>query len=275
MYIDNLLHKTVIQIALVILGSAILQFAGRRYIGRIVRKMAKKSKPETILDRRKRENTIITIVSTTYAALIWITSAVIVLTMLGVNVSALLTGAGLIGVIVGLSVQSTIKDLLAGMFILLEEQYRVGDVITLSGGSTGIIGATGKVEEITLRITQLLAFDGSHITIRNGEPTVIVNQTFSSASVLLDISVTYDSDIEAVQKVMNSVGATLARNTTWKDRIKEPIQFMRIDNFTDTGVVIRASGTVAPASQWEVAGEYRRQLLIALSKQPKVHLAHS
>lgn len=275
MHLDNLLRKTLVQICLIIIGSAIFQFAGRRYIGRIVRQTVKKAKGETTLDKRKRENTVITMVSTTYSALIWIITITIVLSMLGVNVNALITGAGLIGVIVGLSVQSTIKDLLAGLFILLEKQYRVGDVITLSGGSTGVIGATGKVEEITLRITKLLAFDGTHITIRNGEPTVIVNQTFSSASVILDINVTYDSDIEAVQKVMDTVGAELAKNVKWKECINEPIKFLRIDNFSDAGVVIRATGTVSAASQWEIAGDYRRKLLIAIAKHPRVQIAHS
>jgi small conductance mechanosensitive channel len=195
--------------------------------------------------------------------------------MLGVNVSALLTGAGLVGVIVGLSAQNTVKDLLAGMFILLEKQYRVGDVITLSGGSTGPVGITGKVEEITLRITKLRAFDGTHITVRNGEPTVITNQTFSYASVVLDVSVTYDSDIAVVQKTMDGIGKELMAATKWKDMIIEPITFVRIDNFTDTGVVVRAVGTVSPASQWDVAGEYRRRLLSTFKTLPNVTLAHS
>lgn len=161
------------------------------------------------------------------------------------------------------------------MFILTEKQYRVGDVITLSGGSTGVIGATGTVEEVTLRITKLRDYSGKRITVRNGEPKVIVNQTFSSVSVVLDINVSYESDIKSVQDTMNKVGGELMKDPKWKNLFIEPIKFMRIDNFTDTGVVVRAMGTVTPASQWDVAGEFRRRFLVAISKVSNVKIAHS
>ena len=245
MTLDKLLHRTLVQICIVILGYALLQLVGRITIRRLVRKSVKKSVGETKLDER-REDTIITIVSTTFTALVSLAAIIIIMGLLGINVEALLTGAGVIGVIVGLSAQNTVKDLLAGMFILLEKQYRVGDIITLSGGSTGAAGVTGTVEEITLRITKLLALDGNHITVRNGEPTIIVNQTLSHASVVLDISVTYDSDITAVQEAMDRTGKELQDSSQWKELIVDPIRFSRIDNFTDTGVVIRAVGTVSP-----------------------------
>jgi small-conductance mechanosensitive channel len=275
MTLDNLLKRTIVQIDITLVAYTLLQLAGRLTIRRIVRKSVKRAIDETSLDERKREDTIITIVSTTFTALVSIAAIIIILGLLGVNVEAIVTGAGLIGVIIGLSAQNTVKDLLAGMFILLEKQYRVGDVITLSGGSTGLVGVTGTVVEITLRITKLRALDGNHITVRNGEPTIIVNQTLSNASVVLDINVTYDSDINAVQKVMDNVGKELMNSKLWKDLIIDPIKFTRIDNFTDTGVVIRAVGTVSPASQWDVAGEYRLRILSAIEKLSNVKLAHT
>ena len=204
-----ILENRLVHIAVVIVVAFILQFIAHHAIGPIVRKSVKRTKGETRLDEKKREDTIITIVRTTVIALIGLLALGSVLTILGVNVTALLTGAGIIGVFVGLSAQTTVKDLLAGIFILFEKQYRVGDIVTLSGGTTGMAGATGTVEEITLRITKLRDNSGRLITVRNGEPVVIINQTTSYSSIVLDINFTYESDISATQKIIDKVGVDL------------------------------------------------------------------
>jgi moderate conductance mechanosensitive channel len=263
------------QIIIIVLVTLVLQFIGHLLIAKFVRKAVKKAKGETRLDERKREDTVITIVRTTYMGLIWSLAAVSILGTLGVNVITLLTGAGIVGVFFGLSAQNTVKDFLAGIFILVEKQYRVGDIITLSGGTTGINGATGTVEEITLRITKLRDDNGTLTTVRNGEPTIVTNKTFSYSSVLLDVTVTYNSDITKVEKTINHIGELMAKEEKWQDIITQPIKFVRIDNFTDQGVVVRAIGKVAPARQWDVAGEYRRRLLEAFNKEPKITIAHT
>lgn len=188
--------------------------------------------------------------------------------------AALLTGAGIIGVFVGLSAQTTVRDLLAGLFIVLEKQYRVGDTISLSGGTTGADGVSGKVEEITLRVTKLRDLGGNRITIRNGDPAVIINKTFSDASIVLDFTVTYDSDIKAVERVINQVGESFTKDAEWGELVRQPIKFLRVDNFTDAGVIVRAVGVTAPASQWDIAGEYRKRLLSAVAATDAVDFAH-
>lgn len=270
------LHSSkLFQIILIVLVTLILQFVGHLLIAKFVRKAVKKAKGETRLDERKREDTVITIVRTSYMGLIWSLAAVSILGALGVNVITLLTGAGIVGVFFGLSAQNTVKDFLAGIFILVEKQYRVGDIITLSGGTTGVNGATGTVEEITLRITKLRDDNGTLTTVRNGEPTIVTNKTFSYSSVLLDVTVTYDSDITKVEKTINHIGELMVKEEKWQDIITQPITFVRIDNFTDQGVVVRAIGKVAPARQWDVAGEYRRRLLEAFNKEAKITIAHT
>ncbi len=271
----QLINTTVIHILIVLIVAIILQVLGRQAIAHAVRHAVKRAKGETKLDEKKREDTIIAIARTTFVGLIWALAIISILAILGVNVFALLTGAGIVGVFFGLSAQNTVKDFLAGIFILIEKQYRVGDVVTLSGGTTGIQGATGTVEEITLRVTKLRDDSGRLITIRNGEPVIVTNETFSYSNVLLDITVTYDSDINHVEKIINRIGETMAKDEGWQEIIHQPIKFQRVDNFTDQGVVVRAIGIVSPASQWEVAGEFRRRLLEAARKDSKVKIAHS
>jgi small conductance mechanosensitive channel len=262
------------QIVLILISAVVLALIGRPVIGFLVRRGMRQGKNETKLDHGKRVKTVTVIFRTTYTALLVLITISLMLTALGVNVSALITGAGLAGVIIGLSAQNTVKDLLAGMFIVLEQQYRVGDTISLSGGTTAA-GATGKVEEITLRATRLRDQSGNLITVRNGDPTIITNKTFSDASLVLDFTITYDSDITAVEHTFNAVGKELSRDPVWAESLRAPIQFTRVDDFTPTGVVVRAVGVTAPARQWDIAGEYRKRLLEAVAKNSHITFSHS
>ena len=269
----TLMDNDLFTIALVLLIAMFMTFISRHFFARFVRSMITRAKGETHIDERKREDTVIAIVRTTFVAIVWMLAILISLGILGVNITALLTGAGLIGVIVGLSVQNTTKDFLAGFFILMEKQYRVGDIISVAGGSTGPNGATGTVEEITLRITKLRDEAGRMITVRNGESTVVMNKTSSFAGTMMDIVFTHDSSVKKIEKITNDIGTAMSADEQWGELITEPIHFMRIDNFTTDGIVVRVIGTVAPASQWDVEGEFRRRLLSVVAKETQVKLA--
>jgi len=261
----HILHNPVIRSVLTLVVAVVLQMVAARVVERIVRRLVSRHRFEHKADEKKREDTIIHILRTLANVVIWILAALVILATLGVNLAALATGAGLFGVIIGLGAQSTIKDFLAGLFILMENQYRVGDIVTLSGGSTGL-GTAGVVEDINLRITKLRALDGTLNVVRNGEASIIANMTYQYSSVVVDVVVGYDSSIDTVEKVMNEVGLQVAGDDRFKSVTTEAIQFLRIDSFTSDGVTARAVGKVAPAAQWEIAGEYRRQLLAAFRK---------
>ncbi len=260
------LGNPVIRIGLVILVTMLLQLVSHRIIGVIVRRLVLQHHFESKSDERRREDTLIKVLGTAIAALLWTISFLVILDALGVNLAAAATGAGLFGVVVGLGAQSTIKDFLAGMFILMENQYRVGDIITLSGGQTGAVGTSGVVEDITLRITKLRDLDGTLNVVRNGEASIITNRTFKYSSVVVDVHVPFDSNIDVVEEVMNKVGIQVAGMEKYAKLTIEAIQFLRVDSFADSGVVVRAVGKMSPASQWEIAGVYRRELLKAFKK---------
>lgn len=254
---SDILGNTVAQIAITLLAAALLQLVSNRVTRRVVHSLVHRHSHHSRADEKKREKTLVTMLHTTISVIIWITATILILTELNVNVAAILTGAGVVGIIVGFGAQSTIGDILAGMFIIIENQYRVGDIVTLSASGKEI---SGVVEDITIRITRLRDLDGNLHTVRNGLTTIVTNQSFGYANVNIDTRVAYSSDIDFVEKIINQVGKDLAEDEQWQRHIKEPISFMRIERFDDSGITVKALGKVEPAMQWDVTGEFRRRL---------------
>lgn len=263
------LGSVTVEILLAVLAGGILHFVAGWIGNRVVRLRNRVDRTPTI-DEEKRRNTVRNIVVAVLRFVLWSAVVLLILSSLKVNLAAIATGAGFLGLIFGLGAQATIRDILAGLFILFEHQYRVGDVVTLSGGATGTgvkgTGTSGTVEEITLRVTKLRGLDGTLSVVRNGEAAIITNNTINYARVVIDIGVAYDSDIDKVEKVMNEVGEAMQNEEGLSDAIIEPVGFMRVEEFLDSSVVVRAIGMVAPASQWDVAGQYRRRILKAFKK---------
>ena len=261
--LKEIINSPAVQVCLTLLAVLVLQFVSRHAIERIVKHSVRSHKYVTRLDGQKRANTLTNVFQTAAAVALWIVGVFVILSQLHVNIAALMTGAGLIGVIVGFGAQSAISDFLAGMFILAENQYRVGDIVTLTVASKEI---SGVVEDITIRITRLRDLDGNLHIVRNGLTTTITNLTFNYANVNVDVRVAYESDIDTVERVINEVGAAMAEDEKWSKVIKEPIAFLRVDGFEESAVRVKALGKVEPATQWDVAGEFRRRLKKAFEK---------
>jgi moderate conductance mechanosensitive channel len=264
--------STVVEIAVTVVVAAAVQLLVRSTIGRIVHRAVHGThvgkryvghRYTNKEDEEKRERTLVNIFRTATAVMIWTVAAVVILWQLQVNIAALLTGAGLIGIVVGLGAQSAIKDFVSGIFIIAENQYRVGDIITLNTGGQEV---SGIVEDITIRITRLRDLDGNLHTVPNGNVWTVTNRTFHYANVNIDVRVAYESDLDKVEKIVNTVGTEMKEDEAWAERIVEPVQFLRVDGFEDWGVRIKALGKVEPAQQWDVAGEFRRRVIKAFEK---------
>lgn len=267
---------TWLRIAGYVLILAGIQLTIRTYIGRVVRRTMISSRFDTESDAEQRADTLTGLFRTALTALIWIIGAVLILNEFNVNLAALATGAGLFGIIIGFGAQSTVKDFLSGIFIIMENQYRIGDVVNIDGNK-------GVVEQVTIRITKLRDVDGSVYFIPNGEITVVRNMTLEFSGAVIEVGVSYDTDVDKAEEVMNIVGRKLADDPDWSDRIVEPITFLRIDSFGDSSVNLKATGKTAPSEQWSVAGEYRARLKKAFEEagiiiplpQRVVHIAKS
>jgi len=250
-------HYTFVQIVLTLAVVIVVQIILRESIYRIVAGMVRGHKHASRQEELQREKTLAGVFKAALAVTLWTIAVVVILYQLHINVAALLTGAGLVGVLVGFGAQNAIKDYLAGVFVLAENQYRIGDIVTLYAGGANI---GGVVEEITLRITKLRDADGNLHTVPNGSGGVVTNRSFNFANVNIDVGVAYDSDLDKVRAVIDEVGIAQAGDEDLKSVILEPIHFLRLDAFGDRAVMLRATGKVQPAKQWEVAGDFRMRL---------------
>jgi moderate conductance mechanosensitive channel len=263
--LPQLLDNTFIQVLLTIIIALLLQVTLRTPIERIVRRVIRTHRYSSKEEERKREDTLITIFHTASMVFIWIFAIIAILMQLHVNLASLLTGAGLIGIVVGVGAQGAVRDFLAGIFIILENQYRVGDIVTLSAGVTG--GVSGVVEDITVRITKLRDLDGNVHIVSNGSVGVITNMTFKYANVNIDIPISYNTDIDTVKKIINDVGIDLAGDDVFGADVMEAVQFLRVDSFDASVMMVKALGKVKAGTQWDVAGEFRRRLKMAFDKK--------
>lgn len=247
------------RIVVIIVALVLIQMIIRRYIHYIVRRAVSGRHYKHAREEKQREDTLATMFLTTATVILWVVGGVVILQELSINLAALATGAGLIGVVVGFGAQSMIKDFVTGTLIILENQYRIGDVVTIGTQS-------GVVEDLTLRITKLRDLDGSVYFIPNGEIKAVQNQTLEFSSVVVDVTVSYDTDVDEAEKILNEVGAGLAQDEEWQDRTIEPISFLRVNSLDESGVKLRMLGKVQPSEQWAVAGEYRKRLKKAFEK---------
>jgi small-conductance mechanosensitive channel len=183
----------------------------------------------------------------------------VMLGLLGVNIAPLLAGAGLLGFAVSFASQSLIKDIINGFLVLLEDQYGVGDVITIKGMS-------GFVENMNLRITQLRATDGQLITIPNGQIDIVQNLSKEWSRVDLMIPVGLDADINQALHLVETVANTMRQEEIWGALILEPPLLLGVDELSHAGATIRIWIKTLPMRQWDVAREYRRRLKIAFEE---------
>ena len=187
-------------------------------------------------------------------AVFWIILGVLsALTLIGINVTPLLAGAGILGLAFSFASQNIIKDALNGFFIIFEDQYAVGDVINV-----GDVG--GLVENLNLRITQLRDGQGRLITIPNSEIKVVANLSSQWSRAEIDIPVAYQVDIDLALELIAKVATEMEQESDWHEQIIKPPEVLGVDNFSDRGSVVRVWIETEPLKQWAVAREFRRRL---------------
>jgi small conductance mechanosensitive channel len=180
----------------------------------------------------------------------------LVLAEVGISLAPILGAAGVVGVAVGFGAQSLVKDFFSGFFLLLENQIRVGDVVTVGGHS-------GLVEEITLRYVRLRDYDGNVHFVPNGRIEDVVNMSRGFAYAVMDIGVAYRENVDRVSALMREVAAALRADPAFTGRILEEFELAGVERWEASAVVIRGRFRVAPLAQWDVRREYLRRLKAA------------
>ena len=171
----------------------------------------------------------------------------------GINVAPLLAGAGIVGLAFGFGGQYLIRDVINGVFILIEGQYRINDVVKI--GEFG-----GLVEGLNLRHTMLRDLEGRVIYIPNGEIKAVVNFTKGYSQALFDIRIAYKENVDDVMGVMKAIAGEMRQDAYFGKLILEDMEMLGVDAFIDSAVVIKCRMKTLPIKQWEVAREYRRRL---------------
>jgi len=239
-----------------------LRFGARQLAGRVLARQPPDEEavlPQVELERRVRtlERTAVR----TGGVVIVIVAVLMALSSgFEVDIGPAVAGLGIVGIAVGFGAQTLIRDWLAGIFVVLENQYNQGDVVRIAGVS-------GVVEDFSLRRTMLRDLDGTVHSVPNGQITVASNLTRVWARVNVDIPVAYDTDLDLATRLINDVGAQLHADPEWATRLLEAPSVVRIGHFGDTGVSLKVLGQVPAAQQWAVAGELRKRILAAFAER--------
>ena len=253
-------HGTRILIILLLGGG--LWFALKKLLPPLVRRtVAQTREKESKAGMEKRTKTLVGVFMGAGKILIGIVIIFMILSEVGIPIGPALAGLGIVGVAVGFGAQWLIRDFIAGTFILMENQYRVGDVARVAD-------VAGLVEEVNLRKTVLRDLDGIVHHIPNGEIRVASNLTRHWSRAHMNISVAYKEDLDQVMAIFKKTWEEMATDEKWKgDIISKTPSFLRVEEFGDSGITIKVAGETKPIRQWDVMGEFRRRIKRTFDEQ--------
>lgn len=265
-----------ITLILVLVGTMIIVL--RTALRRLETRLVERDREQGALtaESAKRAGTLVKLLFQGARVLIWLTGILIVLRELGVEIAPVLASAGIAGVALGFGAQNLVRDLIAGFFMLLENQVRVGDVVIVNG--TG-----GLVEEVNLRTLVLRDVAGVKHFFPNGTITTLSNVTQEWSAYVFDIGIDYRADVDRAIEVMRRVGGELREDPQFGPLMIDAVEVFGVDNFADSSVIIKGRLRTRPMKQWDIGREYRRRLKKAFDAegidipfpQRTVHIAGS
>lgn len=265
---------TGLRVAVIIIVAIILTFVSRRLIHRFAQSIAEGHTKRGIVSkgerkqsgaadaaartrRAQRSTTVGSLLKSIAAIIIWLLAVLMVLTELGFDLAPILASAGIAGIALGFGAQTLVKDYLAGFFIVIEDQYGIGDVIDVGE-------AIGTVEEVGLRTTKIRALDGTLWHVRNGEILRVGNFSQGFGNALLDLPFPYDADEESVTTIINDSANALRESQQYADAMLEVPTIMGVQEISGEAVTIRVTIKTKPGEQFAVGrafrGEFKQQM---------------
>lgn len=255
-----------VDVLVAVLVGVFVYYVGKKLLGRLIGQLVKGARHRTWhkKDIEKRQKTLVQLFATIWRlVVIFSVTYAILRIVFGQAVSStfapLFASAGIIGIAVGIGAQSLIRDFLSGIFIISENQYRVGDVIDIEG-------ASGTVERIGARSTVIRDVDGNVHYFPNGMVQHVINKTMGYSMARFSVSVHPSTDIDGVIGMIDEIGETLAEEKAWQRKILEPPSYQAIGEMSDNAIELIISGKTQPSDQWAVSGEMRRRLLEQFEK---------
>lgn len=234
----------------------------KKMLGRLEKRLIKQGvmDGEPPSESQKRVETIVKLIRQATLLAIWATAVLVVLKQMGVQVAPLIASVGVVGLAVGFGAQNLVRDVISGIFIILENQIRVGDVAIING--TG-----GLVEKINFRTTVLRDLSGTTHVFPNGMVSNLSNLTKEWSAYVFDLRVSLKEDIDQVMDVIDSVGKAMFSDNKFGRLMLEPIEIFGVDRFDDSSVIIKGRIKTKPIRQWEVGREFLRRIKSAFDTQ--------
>lgn len=260
------LSEHLIDIIVILAGAWILRRIANDFFDRILKHIVRPDVYPTKADRQKRIKTLHQLASGVIRLGTYIVVTILIVGELFPGArAALFTSAGVVGAIIGFGAQSLIKDIVTGIFIITENQYRIGDEVTLVAG-LGLGEIEGTVEDLTIRTTILRDLSGNVHHIPNGNIGVTTNKTLGYSQMNEEIVVAFDTDMDKLEKVIKQVGEQMQELPTMQGRIIEPPYLASIRGFADSGIAVRVLAKTNAAAQWKTRSEFYRLLQKAFEK---------
>ena len=260
---DWLSHHIPSILTIILIGLAVY-WVGTILLGKVVTKILITARHRTWhpKDIEKRQKTLSALFAGVWRILVIVVTGFALFQTLfpTYDLSVLFASAGIVGIALGFGAQSLVKDFLSGLFIISENQYRVGDIIDIEGFS-------GTVERIGTRSTVLRDADGNVHYFPNGMVMHVINKTMGYSMARFSVAVHPSSDLEKVIDIIDTIGKKLASEEKWEPKIIEPPAFVSVGEFTATSVDLLIAGKTQPSDQWSVTAQMRRQILAEFEKR--------
>jgi moderate conductance mechanosensitive channel len=261
-FLDQIRDDILPIVLIIVAGLLVLRFARRPIRGILRRVFEGQTQPGstnrlTAAEVQKRVDTVETLAMSTIRLIVVVLVVIVVLGVL--NLGPVIAGLGIVLAAVAFAGQDFVRDYLAGLVILLENHYYVGDVVAVGPIS-------GTVEDFSLRRTKLRGVDGTLHIVANGEIRIASNLTRGYGGINLDMPIAYDADVDRAMSLIGEVGAALEADPAWADRVIEAPSAVRVDAFGEVGMSIKVLGKVQAGEQWAATGELRRRLLSAFAE---------
>lgn len=269
-YVGNWLVEPGITILAILFFGWLGRYFGGMIIEQIMRKVIRSSNlnPLSNDDVKKRQDTLISLLTVIWKILLVVVVACLIFQQIfpKVDLTPFFASAGIVGIAIGFGAQSLIKDFLSGIFIITENQYRVGDIVDLEG-------AAGTVERITIRSTVLRDASGNVHFMPNGEILHVINKTMGFSKINFTLAVDPETDIDKLARVIDETGEKMYKDEKWNELLLEAPHFLNVGTVSDMALEVTIIGKTNPSKQWSATGELRKRLIKAFEKN-KIELAH-
>ena len=242
--LEKLLTKRVIGPIAIVVGFGILYFIFKKIIKKVLSK------------GDKRKKTLISLFTNLIKYFMIIIALLMILDIYGINTSALITSLGVVGLVGGLALQDILKDFLAGIAIITENQYEIGDIVTINGFK-------GEVLSLGIKTTKIKSYDGDVKFISNGSITEVINHTITNSLAIINLSISYDEDTDKVEKVLNNLFKKLSIEIP---ELTDEIKLLGIEDLGKSAIIFKIIAETKPMKHYEVARTLRKAIKEELDK---------